>query len=116
MEWKPITVEGVKKIIRDDLAGCDDEQTETFERYAVEPYLAPILRYGKMESAVVVARQDDEVIYWEDVEEGFNVSPVAPDGRILEHWCNQDALSSALNAWIEGRSLPRKLGPATPIE
>ena len=87
-----------------------------FKRYAVELYVAPILRYGDMQNAVVVARRGDEVIYWEDVEEGFNVSPVSPDGRILAHWCNQDELRFALNAWIEGRSRPTRLGPAMPIE
>jgi hypothetical protein len=65
---------------------------------------------------VVAARQGDEVIYWEDVEEGFNVSPVGEGGRILEHLCNQDELRHALNAWIDGRERSTKLGPAVPIE
>jgi hypothetical protein len=67
-----------------------------------------------MENVVVAARRGEEVIYWEDVEEGFNLSPIAPDGRILEHWCNQDALGLALNAWIEGRERPRAIGPGQP--
>jgi hypothetical protein len=104
MSWKPATVEAVKKIIESDLQECDDEQIAAFKSYGVEPYLAPILRYGKMENVVVVARRRDEAIYWEDVEEGFNRSPISADGRILEHWCNQDDLCLALNAWIEGRT------------
>ena len=68
-----------------------------------------------METVVVVARKGEEVIYWEDGEEGFNVSPIAQDGRILEHWCNQDELGHALNAWIDGRERSTKLGPAVPI-
>jgi hypothetical protein len=116
MEWQPMTVDAVKKIIEGDLKECDDEQVSAFKKYAVEPYAAPILRYGEMEIAVVVARRGDEVIYWEDVEEGFNLSPVSPNGQILEHWCNQDELRFALNAWIEGRARPIRLGPAMPIE
>jgi len=116
MEWHPASVEDVKKIVRDDLAECDGDQLVAFRRYAVEPHFAPIVRYGEMERAVVVARRADEVIYWEDIEEGFNLSPVAPDGLILEHWCNQDELRFALNAWIEGRTRPASLGPAKPIE
>jgi hypothetical protein len=112
----PTTVEEVKKIVRDDLAECDEEQVVVFKRYAVEPYVAPILRYGEIENAVVVARKGDEVIYWEDVEEGFNLSPVASDGRILEHWCNQDELRFALNTWIEGREHTIRLGSAEPTE
>ncbi len=106
----------MKKIIQNDLAECDDEQGAAFEKYAVEPYLAPILRYGEIDRVVVIARRVDEVIYWEDVEEGFNLSPVSSDGRILEHWCNQDELCFTLDAWIEGRTRPVRLGPATPIE
>jgi hypothetical protein len=116
MVWHPATVEEVKEIVRRDLAECDEEQLSVFERYRVEPYVAPIRRYGKTESIVVVARRGDEVIYWEDVEEGFNLSPVAHDGRILEHRCNQDELRLALNAWIEGRGRTVKLGLATSIE
>jgi hypothetical protein len=116
MKWHPATVNEVKEIIRNDLAECDEEQMLTYKKYAVEPYVAPILRYGQMENAVVVARRGDEVIYWEDVEEGFNLSPVSPDGRILEHWCNQDELCFALNAWVDGRTRTVGLGPATPIE
>ena len=76
--------------------------------FEVEPYATPIVRYGQPESVIIVARRDNEVIYWEDVEEGFNASPVDENGTILEHWCNQDQLGHALNAWVEGRSLPGK--------
>jgi hypothetical protein len=110
------SVEEVRKIVQHDLAECDDEQLAAFRRYSVEPYPAPILRYGKIGSVVVVARKGDEVIYWEDIEEGFNLSSVAQDGQILDHSCNQDELRLALNAWIEGRGRSRKLGPATRIQ
>jgi len=38
-------------------------------------------------------------MYWEDVEEGFNVSEVGADGQIAHHWCNQDELRHALTEW-----------------
>jgi hypothetical protein len=116
MEWQPATIEEVKAIAQSDLVECDGQQIAAFERYAIEPCLTPILRYGNLEQVVVVARRGNEVLYWEDVEEGFNISPVAKDGQILEHWCNQDELRFALNQWIDGRTSPKKLGPATPIE
>jgi hypothetical protein len=111
MKWQAATIDQVKQIVQKDLAACDEKQAAALQKYAVEAHLAPILRYGKMESVVVVARREDEVIYWEDVEEGFNVSPVDTDGRVLNHFCNQDALGLALNAWIEERSGPREVGP-----
>jgi len=87
-----------------------------FNRYAVEPYAAPLTRYGKDDTVVVVARNGNEAIYYEDVEEGFNVSPLGPHGEILEHRCNQDELKFALNYWIEGRKPSAEFGPVRPIE
>ena len=45
---------------------------------------------------------------------GFNICPIGPDGTILEHWCNDDELRFALNAWIDGRGIPGRLGPCSP--
>jgi hypothetical protein len=102
MEWQPTSVEAVKRIVEGDLKTCDSKQVAVFEKYSVKPYRAPILRYGKMESVVVVAQRRNDVIYWEDVEGGFNCSAIGPDGRILEHLCNQNDLRLALNKWIGG--------------
>ena len=111
-KWRPATVDEVKSIVEKDLTACDAEQLVAFSSFAVPPHVAPIIRYGKIESVVVIARRGNEVIYWEDVEEGFQVSPINPDGRILEHWCNQDDLGLALNTWIEGRGRAGNFGPA----
>ncbi len=102
-DWKPATIEQVRDTVVHDLRRANAEQVETYNRVVVEPFRAPLLRYGIEESVGVVARKGDEVIYYEDVEEGFNISPISQDGRILEHWCNQDDLGVALNRWIEGR-------------
>jgi hypothetical protein len=103
MTWRAATIDDVKAILNRDLGKCDAAQLEVFREYSVEPYFAPLERFGDTENVVVVARKSSEVMYWEDVEEGFNISPVASDGRILEHGSNQDNLGWALNRWIEGR-------------
>jgi hypothetical protein len=100
MEWTPAAIEDVKRIVSNDLATCTKEQHAEFQRYAILPAFAAILRYGKREEVVVVAKKQNEVIYWEDVEEGFNISLLADDGSILEHYCNQDSLGTALNRWM----------------
>lgn len=110
---KPL--EMVRELVRGDLGRCDAEQLAAFQKYAVDPYLAPILRYGKIDNVVVVARRDNEAIYWEDIEGGFNVSSLSPDGQVVQHWCNQDELGLALNAWIPGRSRPVAGDPAKVI-
>ncbi len=112
MTWRPATIEHVEQILKRDLAQCDAPQKDIYKKFAVSPFLAPISRYGQLESVVVVARNHDEVIYWEDVEEGFNVSHIQKDGRLAEHWCNQDELGLALNYWIEDRPHPARLAPS----
>jgi len=114
-EWRPATIEQVNEIVTRDLTACDAEQRAVFNQYRVEPFSAPIVRYGQRESVVVVARNGEQVIYYEDVEDGFNVSPISPDGRVLEPWCNQDELGFALNAWIDGRGLSGRLSPSVPV-
>ena len=78
-DWQPATIEDVNQIVARDLKDCDSEQLAAFDKYRVTPFPAPIVRYGQMESVVVVARNGDHVIYYEDVEDGFNVSPTSPD-------------------------------------
>jgi hypothetical protein len=95
MDWQPATIQEVQALVRADLAKCDDATVAAYQDYAIGPYYAPIVRYGKLENVVVVAQKNREVIYWEDVEEGFNVSPIANNGTIMEHHCNQDDLGTA---------------------
>jgi hypothetical protein len=83
MEWKPASIESVRRIVQDSLPNCDRQQATVFEAYRVEPRLAPIIRYGKLEKVVVIAQKGNQVIYWEDVEEGFGVSPISADGQFF---------------------------------
>ena len=115
-DWSPATIEEVNQIVVRGLKDCDTEQLAAFDKYRVAPFSAPIVRYGQMESVVVVAGNGDQVIYYEDVEDGFNVSPISPDGRVSEHRCNQDELRFTLNAWIEGRGFPGRFGPAVALD
>ena len=98
-DWKPITRQELDDLIAEQLAECSPEQAACFRKHRVEPHHAPLERYGKLEQVFVVAQRDDVVIYYEDVEDGFNLSPLGPDGRILQHWCNQDDLKHALWKW-----------------
>lgn len=116
MDWQPATIEEVKNILKAGLQECSSEQIAIFRQCSVEPYLAPIVRYEMSGEVVVVARKSDEVIYWEDIEEGFNISLVGPDGQVLEHWCNQDDLGVALARLVVSREhRTGNLGPAKPL-
>ena len=112
--WHPTTRKELEVIIREQLAECTLEQRETFEKYRVPMRRVAIQRYGKAEHVFVVAQRGPEAMYYEDIEEGFNFSPLDADGNILEHWCNQDELKYALWHWM-GRPWQDR-GPAEPID
>jgi len=103
MGRKPTTIDQVAVILMADLKKCDPQQIAVFRQYSVEPYFAPIVRYGIADNVVVVAQKSPDVIYWEDVEGGFNVSAIGPGGRVLEHSCIQDHLGVALNRLVQPR-------------
>ena len=63
---------------------------------------------------MVVARNADELLYWEDVEEGFNISPIGADGIVLQHWCNQDDLGIAVNSGLKDASMTKMFCPQRP--
>ena len=98
--WHPATVGEVLRTVERDLGDCTVEEAEAFRRYSIEAHEASLTRYGKQEHVIVVARKDEEVMYWEDVDEGFNISPTASDGSISHHYCNQDSIAQAIRRWI----------------
>jgi hypothetical protein len=100
MSWSPATVDQVRAIVAKQLGSGSNELRTLYSRFTIDPYSTPIIRYGKVESVVVVARNGGEVVYWEDVEEGFNLSPIDNNGLIVEHSCNQDDLGIALRPWL----------------
>ncbi|NIK44720.1 hypothetical protein [Xanthomonas arboricola] len=94
--WQPITVEELKALIAEQLIECSTDQHEIFERSKVTPYLASIARLGNTETVFVVAKVGDVILYYEDVEEGFNISRLSPDGAIATPRCEQWELCHAL--------------------
>lgn len=97
--WTPITADDLALLIEADLRDCDEALRSLFSKHRVDPYHAPLNRLGQEELVFVVARKGNEVMYYEDVEEGFNISPISADGKILERWCNQNSLKWALLPW-----------------
>ena len=96
----PISADKLALLITKQLADCPPRLVAVFERYKVEPVRAPLIS-STLKDVFVVARRRDEAMYYEDVEEGFNFSRISADGRLLEHWCNQDELRYALLRWQE---------------
>ncbi len=94
--WQPISTEELDAVLAAQIGDCSPAQQELFERCKITPYLAPINRLGNAEAVFVVARAGDLVLYYEDVEEGFNISTLSPDGSIATPGYEQWELGRAL--------------------
>jgi hypothetical protein len=94
--WQPISTEELDAIIAAQLADCSPEQRQFFDHCKIARHLAKIDRLGTTETVFVVARAGDLVLYYEDVEGGFNISSLRPDGSIASPGYEQWELRHAL--------------------
>lgn len=71
--WQPITVDELEALLADQLPGCSPAQQTAFARYRVPFYSVPFQRRFGLEQALVVAELPSSLLYYEDVEDGFEV-------------------------------------------
>ncbi|RZJ07227.1 MAG: hypothetical protein EON50_21635 [Acidovorax sp.] len=98
--WTPISRDELGGLLSDQLAKCLQEHAEQFARFRVPFRTASVMRGGVSESVFIVAQLGQVAIYYEDVEEGFNVSEVTSDGSLVtpgfEQWTITDAIQHLL--------------------
>lgn len=97
--WTPISYDELYSKI------LEFEQTQTGELYdfwltiKIDPVKWEEEKYGSEGNGFwVVALMGNTVIWYNDIEEGFNRSRYDKYGTIAEYWCNQDELDIAINA------------------
>ena len=93
-DWKPITDSEFDELFKVQYAELSEAQRNAFDQFRVPFWKATVRRsetYGD-ETAFVVAQKEDSVIYFDDVENGFNISIVDSMRRILDPGGSQDTL------------------------
>lgn len=91
--------------LREELESCYPEERALFERTKTAVERRPFVDKTYLEDAFVVAFHRDEVMYYNEIEEGFNTSPVDEHGAIMEYWCSQDSLQGALHLWLSAEEV-----------
>lgn len=94
--WQPISLAELEELVAKELQRCTHNQKDAFARFRVQFYQVPIYRLGSLESVWVVAELPPGLLYYEDVEEGFELGVLGDDGALQNHGCNQYELSHAL--------------------
>lgn len=98
--WAPISADQLVALLSRELLRCSPEQRALFEGFRVPMRKASINRNGAVETVYIVAQKEESVIYYDDVEEGFNLSLLGPRGEIAVQGFEQWELRHALNNWV----------------
>jgi hypothetical protein len=94
--WQPISRAELEELLIEELQRCTQSQKDAFAGFRVQFYQVPIHRFGKLESVWLVAELPSGLLYYEDVEEGFEIGVLGNDGALHDQGCNQYELSHAL--------------------
>jgi len=101
-KWSPISTVEFKQLYEDQYKDLNEMEVLTFEKYKSDIFIVHLIRsnqYGK-EKVFAVARKDDCVLYFYDVEDGFNVSEVNSENVVLQPGGSQATLKEAVQNWI----------------
>lgn len=92
--WKPISLNELEiNILKGELE-LKGELLNFWNLIKIEPQKWQEKEYGEEGGGFwVVAIFGNEVIYYNDIEEGFNISHYETYGHIKEYWCNQSELN-----------------------
>jgi hypothetical protein len=94
--WQPISPSELELVVEQQLRACTSGQRNAFSARRVPFYAVPIHRLGAVESVLVVAEFPQGLLYYEDVEEGFEFGVLGEDGAIPSQGCNQYELKHVL--------------------
>ena len=97
MSCKSISLGELESLLRRDLEECSEKLEAFFAQVRITPVKWRQSPWG-VEGFWAVAVNGDQVLWYNDIEDGFNVSRFVIRGEIPddEYWCNQDSLKWAL--------------------
>lgn len=100
--WQPITREDFVRLLDEQRQRLDDDERRALSRFEVPLSTATLRRTEEAgdETVFVIARTPDGILYFDDVEYGFEFSPVDASGRIREPTANQLDLPQAVSKWL----------------
>lgn len=93
-----MTREDLDRLLEAQLGRCTPEQRTLYSETRIEPARWRQDPWGESHGFWAVAVSGDRVLWYNEIEEGFNVSSFSVRGEIpqKEYWCNQDALHQAI--------------------
>ncbi|MGB7195561.1 MAG: hypothetical protein WBD81_19065 [Collimonas pratensis] len=97
MDWEPISEASLWDKINAAEIRMNPQQARLWEAIRVLPHKWEEKSYGELGNGFwIVAIIGTTVIWYNDIEDGFNRSRYTSFGTMDEYWCNQDELEMAL--------------------
>ena len=95
--WKPISLAKLSAMMRVELVDCAPELRAIYANTRIPPEKWTQQPWGDEGGGFwALAVHGDRVLWYNDIEAGFNVSPFSRWGEIGDYVCNQDELQRAL--------------------
>jgi len=100
--WTPITSEELQKEIDAGVTKMSARERVLWSFLRVKPRKWALSPWGDEGGGFwVVALGGDTCIYYNDIEDGFNVSRFSRHGFIDDYFCNQDKLQWVIHRMME---------------
>lgn len=121
MSWEPISEAEIWNELNNAWARMSVGQQRVWQVIKIEPEKWRLSPWGDEGGGFwVVGLIGHQVVWYNDIEDGFNISDWRRYGQIEGYWCNQDELEWAvqkiLNEIETGQRPAYKMGPPQPIE
>jgi hypothetical protein len=120
MPWVPISEPELLQSLKEARERMDAPQRRLWDLIRIVPQKWQSSPYGDQGDGFwVVALLGQTVIWFNDIEEGFNCSRWIQFGQIDEYWCNQDQLEWTVQELLDtmqtGQANRPKFDPPEPI-
>jgi hypothetical protein len=119
VDWKPISESSLWDLLNGAEFRMDVDVARFWEAVRVPPEKWVLHPYGDIGGGFwVVGILGPRVIWFNDIEDGFNVSEYRSPGEIADYWCDQHQLEVVLQQLLHfvqtGSPLVGRAGP--PVE
>lgn len=101
MDWKPITKNQLMKIISKEEHEIPQTLYRRYLAYKVDPYKIDCIRsnISGLEQVFVVAKKDNKLIIYDDVEDEFCITSIPFEGELRE-WSSYQELQFAVRDFL----------------
>ncbi|WP_428661745.1 hypothetical protein [Runella sp.] len=97
-DWEPISLTELYDLIQQEETALNGELWNFWQLIRIDPSKWVEKEFGEEGGGFwVVAICGTKVIWYNDIEEGFNISDYKAFGQIGDYYCNKDELSWSIN-------------------